>query len=78
MKTMIKLMALSGFSKKMALMISSALKVSRKIRKTMRKMQPMMMKKQRMKKKKMRKTPMEWKKSLHLSAMKKFNEEMNT
>ena len=44
----------------------------------MRKMLPMMMKKQRMKKKKMRKTPMEWKKSLHLSAMKKFNEEMNT
>ena len=70
-------MALSGFSKKMALMISSELKESKKIRKTMRKMQPMMMKKQRMKKK-MRKTLMEWKKSLHLSAMKKFNEEMNT
>jgi hypothetical protein len=44
-------MALSGFSKKTALMISSALKESRKIRKIMRKMQSIMMKKQRMKKK---------------------------
>jgi len=42
MKTMIKLMALSGFSKKTALMINSVLKKARKIRKTMRKMQPMM------------------------------------
>ena len=77
MKTMVKLMALSGFSKKTALMISSALKESEKIRKTMRKMQQMMIKKQRMKKKKMRKILMEWKKK-YLSAMKRFNEVMNT
>jgi 2-phospho-L-lactate transferase/gluconeogenesis factor (CofD/UPF0052 family) len=63
MKTVIKLMASSGFSKKTALMINSVLKESRKIRETKRKMQSIMMKKQRMKKKKMRKTLMEWKKS---------------
>ena len=43
----------------------------------MRKMQPMMMKKQRMKKKKMRKTILKSTK-IYLSAMKKFNEVMNT